>query len=204
MDDHVAVGLFRHGLTEANSNRQFCGWTDVPVSEEGLRKLQAQSVPDYDWIVTSDLTRCRQTAAVFWPHPYTAINKFREFHFGEWEQKTHAELQHVPEYQEWLQDYSTKVPGGDSYASFAKRIEAGFLDVLDTMQERGIQRAAIVAHGGVIRHLLSVWAPEEKPFAEWSSENGHGYELSGRLSSMRRRERCISLQEVPSTARKNG
>jgi alpha-ribazole phosphatase len=204
MDDCVAVGLFRHGLTDANKNRQFCGWTDVPVNEEGIAALKRLSIPNYDWIVTSDLARCIQTAAVFWPQTHTTSKKFREFYFGEWEKKTHGELEHVPEYGAWLEDYSLQVPGGDSYASFAKRIEEGFQDVLKTMADQNIRGTAIVTHGGVIRHLLSVWAPDAKTFGEWSSENGHGYELSGSLSAMRRGNRCTSLQAVPLTAKRNG
>ncbi|MCP3762206.1 histidine phosphatase family protein [Domibacillus sp. A3M-37] len=204
MDDCVAVGLFRHGLTDANQNRQFCGWTDVSVNGEGIAALRQLSVPDYDWIVASDLTRCVQTANVFWPQTHTKSEKLREFHFGEWEKKAHAELEQLPEYIAWLHDYSLQVPGGDSYASFAKRVEEGFRDVLKTMADQNIRRAAIVTHGGVIRHLLSVWAPEAKSFGDWSSENGHGYELSGSLSALRRGERCTSLQAVPSMAKKNG
>ena len=203
MDDCVAVGLFRHGVTEANSKKQFCGWTDVPLIEEGRAALKVPAA-DYEWIVTSDLLRCRQTASLFWSHPQTVSCKLREFHFGEWEGKTHLELEHFPSYQRWLQDYFLPVPGGDSYASFAKRIEEGFHDVLDTMEKRNIHRAALVTHGGVIRHLLSVWAPEAKSFGDWTSENGQGYELSGSLADMRRRKRCTSLQAVPLMAKRNG
>ncbi|WP_050181802.1 histidine phosphatase family protein [Domibacillus robiginosus] len=203
MDDCVAVGLFRHGITEANLKKQFCGWTNVPLSSTGSAALR-QPMADYEWIVTSDLVRCRQTASAFWPHPQTVSHKLREFHFGEWEGKTHIELEHEPAYQRWLEDYSLPVPGGDSYASFAERVEEGFHDVLNQMAERNIQRAAIVTHGGVIRHLLSVWAPEAKGFGDWTSENGHGFELSGSLAHMRREKRCISLQAVPLMARKNG
>lgn len=203
MDDCVAVGLFRHGITEANERKQFCGWTDVPLSESGRAAL-GRPMAEYDWIVTSDLVRCRQTATVFWPQPQTVFDKLREFHFGEWEGKTHVELEHEPAYQRWLEDYSLPVPGGDSYASFAKRVEEGFHDVLNEMAERNIRRAALVTHGGVIRHLLSVRAPEAKGFGEWTSENGQGFELSGSLADMRRGKRCTSLRAVPLTARKNG
>lgn len=204
MDDYVAVGFFRHGVTEANVNKQFCGWTDVQVTAEGIAALKKVSVPDYDWVVSSDLTRCRQTAAVFWNQNPTISKNFREFHFGEWEQKTHVELQHLPVYQSWLQDYSIQVPGGDSYASFAERVEKEFQSVLKTMEERGIRRTVIVTHGGVIRHLLSKFAPDAKSFADWTSENGCGFELSGSLKAMRRGERCTLLQAVPSMEKANG
>lgn len=204
MDDCVAVGLFRHGVTYANVNKQFCGWTDVNVTEEGLIALRGMQVPDYDWIVSSDLTRCVQTASAFWSRTPHQKMGFREFHFGEWENKTHAELEHIPVYQDWLNDYTIQVPGGDSYATFAERVEEEFQLVLTEMGEQNIHRTAIVTHGGVIRHLLSVFAPEEKSFSDWTSDNGQGYELSGSLSAMRRGERCISLQAVPSMEKSNG
>lgn len=204
MDDRVVVGLFRHGVTYANVNKQFCGWTDVNVTEEGLIALRGMQVPDYEWIISSDLTRCVQTANAFWNRMPHQKNEFREFHFGEWENKTHAELKHISIYRDWLNDYKIQVPGGDSYAAFAERIEAAFHSVLTEMEEQNIQRTAIVTHGGVIRHLLSVFAPEEKSFSDWTSDNGQGYELSGSLSAMRRGERCISLQVVPSMEKSNG
>ncbi|OKL36037.1 histidine phosphatase family protein [Domibacillus mangrovi] len=204
MDDRVVIGLFRHGVTYANVNKQFCGWTDVNVTEEGLMALREMQVPDYDWIVSSDLTRCVQTASAFWSQTPHQKNGFREFHFGEWENKTHAELEHMPVYQDWLNDYTIQVPGGDSYAAFAERVEEEFQLVLTEMAEQDIHRTAIVTHGGVIRHLLSVFAPEKKSFSDWTSDNGQGYELSGSLSAMRRGERCISLQAVPSMEKNNG
>jgi alpha-ribazole phosphatase len=204
MDDRVVIGLFRHGLTSANLNKQFCGWTDVSVTEEGLTALREMTVPDYDWIVSSDLVRCMETAAAFWDQPPYKMKSFREFHFGEWEKKKHAELEHIPVYQDWLNDFTIQVPGGDSYTSFALRIEEAFQLVLVEMAEQNIRRTAIVTHGGVIRHLLTIFAPEEKSFSDWTSNNGHGYELSGSLAEMRRGGRCISLQAVPSTEKNNG
>ncbi len=204
MDDYVVIGLYRHGLTGANSKKQFCGWTDVEVTAEGITALKKMRVPSYEWIAASDLKRCIQTAFVFWRKKPEVIKELREFHFGEWEGKTHVELQHLHAYQNWLQDYSLQVPGGDSYASFAFRVESGFQSVLKNMEEQRIYRAAIVTHGGVVRHLLTKFAPEEKQFADWTSENGHGYELSGSLAAMRRGERCISLRAVPSMEKRNG
>ncbi|OMP68167.1 histidine phosphatase family protein [Domibacillus epiphyticus] len=205
MDDLVAVGLFRHGVTSANVKKQFCGWTDVNVTEEGFKALRKMTVPDYEWIVSSDLTRCVETAAVYWDQAPQKRKGFREFHFGDWEGKTHTELEHMPVYKDWLNDpFTVQAPGGDSYSSFAKRVEEAFQSVLLEMEEQHIQRTAIVTHSGVIRHLLSIFGPEKKSFSDWTSDNGRGYELSGRLSAMRSGEKCISLQAVPSMEKSNG
>ncbi|OLN23654.1 hypothetical protein BTO30_03540 [Domibacillus antri] len=204
MDDRVVVGLFRHGVTSANINKQFCGYSDVEVTEEGLKALRGMPVPEYDWIVSSDLKRCVQTANAFWSQTPFQIKGLREFYFGDWEGKTHAELEHMSAYRHWLNDYTIQVPGGDSYASFAARVEGAFQSVLSEMSKKSIRRTAIVTHGGVIRHLLSKFAPKEKSFADWTSDNGHGYELTGSVAAMRSGERCISLQAVPSTERNNG
>lgn len=193
----MVIGLYRHGLTKANQQRQFCGWTDVPLCEEGRKQLSRVTVPDYDWIVTSDLKRSRETAALFWTKEAAVYPAFREFHFGEWEEKTHDALQHDPAYQSWLRDYSIQVPGGESYQSFARRVESGFMDIVESANERQVKRVAIMAHGGVVRHLLTRFAPEEKPFSAWHSDNGRGFELTGSYGAIRRGARCISLQEVP-------
>ncbi|KIL72189.1 histidine phosphatase family protein [Bacillus badius] len=208
MDDLVVIGLYRHGVTTDNEKKAFSGWTNSLLSETGKKELEhlRNGIPFYEKIIASDLQRCVDTAAFFWRD--TSIDtwpEFREMNFGFLEGKTHKELEHVEEYKTWLQDpFSSPLPGGETYEQFGRRVMVGWNRWLELLAQLNLKRTAIITHGGVIRHLLTAVAPEKKGFWEWKVENGRGYELTGSLSALRRGERCISLQAVPSTEKSNG
>lgn len=208
MDDLVVIGLYRHGVTADNERRAFSGWTDSALSEAGKRELEQLKLhlPSYEKVIASDLQRCIDTAAIFFPDSLVDVwPNFRELNFGCWEGKTHQELEHLEEYKAWLQDpFSSPLPDGENYRQFGARIRGAWEKWLQTVEQYNLKRTAIVTHGGVIRYLLTELAPDKKEFWEWNIENGRGYELAGSLSALRRGERCISLQVVPSMEKKNG
>ncbi len=41
----VAITLLRHGLTEANERKEYLGWSDSPLSEQG--KMGMEQVKGY-------------------------------------------------------------------------------------------------------------------------------------------------------------
>jgi alpha-ribazole phosphatase len=222
MDDRVVVGLYRHGLTEENRSKKYIGWHDAVVPDAGYKELvrQAPLYPSYEWVITSDLARCKQTAeALFQDVPQLESCLFRELHFGEWETKTYEELKSNGVYREWLNDPGIQIPGGESLSDFHKRLRMGWMQVKDVvMFDRHDPkyvgksdshppfhcRIAIVTHGGVIRHLLTKLTAEERNFWEWEIPFGGGYELSWTVDEWRSGKTCSSLQAVPSTGNPNG
>ncbi|HJV31737.1 MAG TPA: hypothetical protein VJ558_06045, partial [Bacillales bacterium] len=64
--------------------------------------------------------------------------------------------------------------------------------------------SAIVTHGGVIRYLLSLFAPQKKSFFDWKIPYGGEYQLIFTKDGLRRGEKCISLQAVPITENQHG
>lgn len=209
MDGAVVVALFRHGITEANKRRAFIGWTDVPLCNEAVPMLEKQKtkLTPYQWLISSDLKRCVQTAELLFPGQ--AIERrpeFREMHFGHWEGKVHEELAgHLP-YEQWLQDWlETVIPGGESAKLFYARVEPGWKTVCRSMAEKKVSSAAIVTHAGVMRYLLTAYGNEERSFWEWKIPNGSGYEFIWQdWEAFRRGERCTLLREVPLTENPHG
>jgi uncharacterized phosphatase len=65
-------GLLRHGQTDWNINFLLQGVTDIPMNETGLAqvKLAAQAIRANDWdvVLTSPLSRARQTAEIIAAH----------------------------------------------------------------------------------------------------------------------------------------
>ncbi|MGM7636743.1 histidine phosphatase family protein [Bacillus sp. Hm123] len=208
MDDIVVIGLYRHGITTDNERKAFSGWTNSILSERGIQDLQAIQplIPNYEKVVASDLKRCVDTAGILFPTETVDLwPEFREMNFGILEGKRHQELEHLEEYVTWVSDpFTSFLPEGEYFHEFGSRIRSGWNKWLDVMEQHEMKRGAIVTHGGVIRQLLTEFAPVEKQFWEWKADNGRGYELTASLSSLRRGERCISLQAVPLTEKSNG
>jgi alpha-ribazole phosphatase len=218
MDGCVAIGLYRHAVTEENINKQYIGWHDASlVTAEHLRlKEKASRYPKYDIIFTSDLNRCRDTAASLFPDiPVFESPLLREIHFGNWETRTYEELKDDPCYQNWLNDQSIPIPGGESLQEFEERLDQfwsclfgdshdpEYLEKYRVKNQKSI-RIAFVSHGGVIRHFLSKWTAEAKAFWEWKIPFAKGYELRWTTEEWGRKSKCSSLLEVPSTESPDG
>ncbi|MDP4551640.1 histidine phosphatase family protein [Alkalihalobacillus macyae] len=204
MDDRVVITLFRHGVTEDNRRGAYIGWTNSRLSDEAT--FPEVNEDDYDLIWMSDLDRCTETAERLFPSKEKMKNEaFREMHFGEWEGKTYAELEYEDRYRRWISDPLTvSPPGGESFKEFGERVDKAFDSVIDQVKQTPNRSAAIVTHGGVIRYLLSKYAPIERSFWEWHVQHGTGVSLEWKRSEWRRGARCISLREVPITAKPNG
>jgi alpha-ribazole phosphatase len=204
MDDRVAISLLRHGLTAENEKSAYIGWTNSPLSTTGRKSIQPIVEPKL--LFSSDLMRCIETAALLFPDKEALqMAEFREMHFGRWEGKTYEQLKSVKSYQEWIEDpFSCCPDGGESFAAFGLRIQTGWEKVKNQIFQEDAANSAIVTHGGVIRHLLSLFAPLKKSFFEWKIPYGGGYELIFTRDGLRRGEKCISLQAVPITENQHG
>ncbi|CAH0242137.1 Adenosylcobalamin/alpha-ribazole phosphatase [Peribacillus sp. Bi96] len=205
MADTVAITLLRHGLTEANERKSYLGWTDSPLSIEGEKEILflRGCYPVYEKIHTSDLPRCVETAKLLFPEVVPVKNpSFREMNFGNWEGRTYDELKTDGDYLNWLErPMAAMVPGGESYPGFSERVQNGWNQLIASEESH----YALMTHGGVIRELLVRYAPMEKSFFDWSISHGKGYELIWEdRDSLRRGERCTSLQAAPIMGKRNG
>ena len=146
----------RHGQSEGNAARIFTGQTDSPLTERG--RQQAAAVADelanvkFDRIVSSDLSRTRDTAEVIAKrHGLTVevLPELREIDVGERTGKDFDETAALPG---WNEDGFVAWPGGESLDQVLGRT-LGAVDRL-TRESPG-KTILIVGHGGVNRILLS-------------------------------------------------
>lgn len=154
-------GLFRHGQTDWNINFLLQGVTDIPMNETGLAqvKLAAQAIEAKDWdvMLTSPLTRAKQTAAIIASHvgfeEIVENELLIERSFGEAEGLSH---------EQWRARYANldEIPGGESRTQLAARSQK-LLDLVAS-EFRG-QRVLAVSHGALIRGLLSIASKNELP-----------------------------------------
>jgi alpha-ribazole phosphatase len=205
----LAITLLRHGLTEENRQKRFIGWTDSPLSAEGEKQLLHYTYPTPDYIISSDLKRCKETYQCIYSSdqsiPIHYSSNWRETSFGEWERKTHEELKENFDYEQWLQNWEiSSIPGGESFSVFSSRVMEGWHEARDLLLSGSINHVAIITHGGPIRKIVTEFAPMNQEFWKWQVDHGTGFLLETTPEKLRRNERCISLLEVPFKGSGNG
>jgi broad specificity phosphatase PhoE len=152
--------LIRHGQTNLNLRKRYCGWTDISLNIHGKkqaeklsRRIKGESVHK---VYSSDRKRALETAGIIFKG--TVIEKvpdLREIHFGIFEGKNHKELikKEPRVYKKWLKrPLQELIPGGESFTGFKKRIIAAFKKIV--LHNKG-KTIAVVSHGGAISVILN-------------------------------------------------
>lgn len=177
------IHFIRHAITQGNLEGRYIGRTDLPICDEGrevLNQFQNECIyPGVDKIYTSPLRRCKETAELLFPqYPLTIVEDFTEVDFGDFENKTMAELKDDEKYNLWVTDaLNNPPPNGEGYIDFLKRLYKGVDFVFKDMCKEGIYETAVITHGGVIMSLLSAYGLPRLPMNEWFTENGTGFTI---------------------------
>lgn len=180
----MKIIFIRHLKTPGNEKRQYIGRTDEDLSEQAVevfRQRQEKSISDLyplvQYIISSPLKRCIQTAGLIYPGQEISVEPMlRECDFGEYEQKTYEDLKNEPEYIRWMESGGmTAFPGGEDQISFRRRCVDGVKRWIARLLEDGADSAAFVVHGGTVMAVLSELAEDKHEFYHWQVENGGGY-----------------------------
>jgi probable phosphoglycerate mutase len=161
--------LLRHGETDWNRQRRIQGQLDTPLNDEGIRQAAAAAArlatEAARWglaarpggpparLVSSDLLRCRQTAA-----PIAAAlgldcgleARLRERAYGVFEGRTYPEIrgEDASRFDRWqARDPDFQVEGAESLRGFAQRVESVLADLAEAHRGRTL---VLVTHGGVL------------------------------------------------------
>ena len=152
------VVLLRHGRTAWNAERRFQGQLDPPLDDVG--RAQAHEVApliaalDPDLIVSSDLRRAAETAAVVAEYvglPVRLDPGLRERDLGHWQGLTRDEVRarYPDEFARWSAGLDVTERGGESREATADRAEAAF----EALPAAGT--VVLVTHGGTSLALAS-------------------------------------------------
>jgi alpha-ribazole phosphatase len=177
------IYLLRHGLTQANSDGRYVGRTDVPLSAPGEEQIAGMArqfdYPYADVFFSSPLRRCTQTLELLYPGAVPQlVPALAECDFGDFEGKTLDELKDDVSYKEWIAKKGMIAPPhGESSPDFQKRCCDAFEGIVDSLLRTGQRNAVIMAHGGTLMFILGTYGYPNKPFYEWLSGNGMGYEV---------------------------
>ena len=159
------VVVVRHGVTDWNRQGRFQGHLDPPLSEAGRHeavlvgeRIAADPRLRPSRIISSSLGRAMETASAIAEAagvPVEADGRLIEIGQGEWEGRTHAELEvsDADRYREWRDASGIRQPpGGESIASATERVRA----LLDELRATPPGTTCLVSHGGTLRILASV------------------------------------------------
>ena len=156
MTEPVTFYFVRHGESEANAAHRFAGRSDSPLTPLG--RQQAETVADalahldVDRIVSSPLSRCRDTAlAIARRHelPVDIEPDLAEIDVGE---KTGMPFDEVRGLPEWRDDGFVAWPNGETLEAVLSRAHGVITRIA---AESAGQRVLVVGHGGVTRILMS-------------------------------------------------
>jgi broad specificity phosphatase PhoE len=153
--------LLRHGQTELSVERRYSGHGDPELTPLGHAQAAGAAarlarVPDVAAVLTSPLQRARQTAALVAEAtgaPLHVRERLIETDFGAWEGLTFAEARaRDPQlHAEWLGSEEVAPPGGESFATVGRRIEA---ERAELVNEYPGATLVLVTHVTPIKMLL--------------------------------------------------
>lgn len=169
--------LIRHGETDWNIEKRYCGFKDVPLNANGVK--QAERLHDRfrnektDKIYSSDSSRAFDFAKIiFKGRTVEKMPELREINFGIFEGLTYEEtMKKYPEiYSLWLKDpFRVTIPKGDNLTDFKKRADA-VINRLLSLNGDG-KTLAVITHYGFISVIMSSFS-DSKDFWDIKPELG--------------------------------
>lgn len=148
----TSICLVRHGETDWNKAMRVQGTTDIPLNQTGREQAEEAreflEESDWDILITSPLSRARQTAEIinkYMQMPIVEMDVFKERGYGDAEGLTPEERQ-----QQFpgLREY----PNQEPKAAVTKRVLEGMDEILKSYPDKHV---LLVAHGGVINSILA-------------------------------------------------
>ncbi|MGE6630882.1 histidine phosphatase family protein [Bacillus sp. NPDC077027] len=188
----TTICLVRHGETDWNSAKRLQGRTDIPLNETGKQQAEQTGLylkeSHWDVIISSPLTRAKQTAEIIRQHvhaPIVIMDDFIERDYGDAEGMSFEERQ--------ILYFDKQYPNMEKLEALQERLQQGIQKVADTYPNK---KVSIVAHGAAIHALLSLLSNEDVDLnhtrlvnaclnhIEWKEDKWtvHDYNVSSHLS----------------------
>jgi alpha-ribazole phosphatase len=149
----MEIYLIRH--TTPKVEKGICyGQADLDITETFLEEVEAikPHLPSEGIkVYSSPLQRCKKLAdALFEGFDIDIHDDLMELNCGQWELLPWNDIP-KEEIQPWMDDFvNVRVPQGESYVDLHNRVVNRFKEIVEKQES-----AVIVAHGGVLRSILS-------------------------------------------------
>ena len=163
--DATDLLVVRHGQSEWNAIGRWQGHADPALSELGRRQaaVAAGSIGAVDGIISSDLLRAAETAAIIAQQlgvgPVMIDERLRERDVGEWTGLTRIEID--KRWPGWIDDLR-RPEGFEEVDSVLLRVLEAFTAIREESPRGSL---LVVTHGGVIRSLARSHGLDDIPVA---------------------------------------
>ncbi|MBC1350842.1 alpha-ribazole phosphatase [Listeria innocua] len=168
----------RHGETDYNALKKYCGQMDVALNENGIRQMRRlqERLTDYsfDLVVTSDLMRVNQSAALLSSRKPIRFPAFNEMNFGDFEGYTYQEIstKFPVAWDDYCSNWQTApFPNGESFPVFYERVIATFKAEWENWQK--LDTVLFVGHLGVLR-AIALFLQDQKIAQFWDTDFKQG------------------------------
>lgn len=152
--------LIRHGQTEWNLKKFYCGSTDLGLNHKGrqqvgrlAKRLKRELIHK---VYASDRKRAIETAEIaFNGFRIEKVPDLREIHFGVFGGLNYKQIKkkYPAVYEKWLENpYSVTIPNGERLRDFKRRITGALRKIIAGNRNKSV---AVVCHGGVISVFLN-------------------------------------------------
>jgi broad specificity phosphatase PhoE len=150
----VTLFLARHGRTAANASGLLLGHADAELDDVGRAQAAALGsiVAAPARVISSPLTRCRETAAAFGV-PVEIDERWIELDYGEWDEQP---LTVIPAevWARWRADLDLRPPGGETLRELGARVRAACDSLVDDARDSDV---VVVSHVSPLKAALA-WA----------------------------------------------
>jgi len=152
------IFLLRHGQIQGHKTKRFIGQTDIPLDETGVNQAlfwkNAFAKIQFDQIYSSNLMRCRDTAALICPGKEISTDaRLNEINMGTWDGKSFDHIRETsPDLflQRGEQIDTFHPPEGESFNDLKTRVSPFFEDIGRNLTGPTL----VITHSGVIRVMI--------------------------------------------------
>ena len=163
----VTLVLIRHGQSLWNAENKFTGWTDIGLSEKGIKEAQdaGKKLEDleFDVVHTSALIRAQKTAEIIIQNnkksksiPVYKDKRLNERHYGSLQglnKKETAEKYGAEQVHIWRRSFDVPPPDGESLKMNAERTIPYFKENVIADLKNG-KNVLVSAHGNSLRSIV--------------------------------------------------
>lgn len=147
--------LVRHGRTALNAAGRLQGRLDVPLDDVGQAQAVAVAahVGPVDLLISSPLTRARQTAETF-GMPFQIDERWLELSYGRFEGVLSSEAMSAEAWERWRSDPAYVPEDGESLVDLDTRVREACEELVERARDCDI---AVVTHVSPIKSAVA-WA----------------------------------------------
>ena len=146
--------LVRHGQTEWSKSGQHTSFTDLDLTEHGVKQATALrerlDPSEFGLVLTSPRMRARKTAELAGFTDYEVTDDLQEWNYGDYEGKTSAQIRE--DHHGWRLWFN-----GVSNGETADQVRERLTRVVHRVRASGVDKAICFGHGHASRVLALCW-----------------------------------------------